>query len=92
MPIELPSILTKILFAAVISKSVGEPILVIPRPSIFNDPPTYKSPAMPTPPATVTAPVNELLADVVLVTAILPYNPTGSNTVIVPYIVPAALP
>ena len=73
-----------ILFAALISKFVVESNLAMPIPDTFNCPPTYKSSAMPTPPATVSAPVVVLVAAVVDVNAAEPNSPVGFSTVIVP--------
>ena len=89
-PNVVPSIFKIILFAASNCKSVGELIDVIPRPSIFNVPPTYKSPATPSPPATVSAPVLELVEASVPVTCTALNALGGFETLIVPNIVPEA--
>jgi len=67
-----PSVIRKYSVAAVVEPDNVNPLLncTLPIfksvPVMFRLPPTYKSPAIPTPPATVNAPVVELVEAVVL--------------------------
>ena len=64
----------------------------MPSPSMFSEPPIYKSPAIPVPPATVNAPVDELVATVVALISSVLNCPAGSIILIVPKTLPMPFP